>query len=99
MRSRLLMRLHDLHGAGNWIVRSNRMPTARLRFQRGLRIQSEANVIERLSTLTYAAALCSVLLILTADTRAQTSPPTLTTLATLHAAPLDGIKSVGCGNR
>ena len=95
MRSRLLMRLHDLHGAGNWVVRSNLMPTARLPFHRGLRIQSQENMIERLSALIYAATLCTVLLILTADTRAQTSPPALTTLATLHGAPLDGIDPLG----
>ena len=95
MRSRLLMRSHDLHGAGNWVVRSNLMPTARLPFHRGLRIQSQENMIERLSALIYAATLCTVLLILTADTRAQTSPPALTTLATLHGAPLDGIDPLG----
>ena len=41
--------------------------------------------------------LCAVLLIIAADTRAQTPPPLLTTLASFHGAPanLDGIDPLG----
>jgi len=54
-------------------------------------------MIERLSALTYVAALCAILLMLNSEARAQTSPPTLTTLATFHGAPpnLDGIDPLG----
>jgi uncharacterized protein (TIGR03437 family) len=54
-------------------------------------------MIERLSALTYVAALCAVLPILNSETRAQTSPPALTTLASFQGAPpnLDGIDPLG----
>lgn len=60
---------------------------------------AEAGMLYRRSSWrSYAAALGTVLLILTADTRAQTPPATLTTIATVPLAALptgDGVDPLG----
>jgi uncharacterized protein (TIGR03437 family) len=60
-------------------------------------LHAAGNWVVRPSALTYAAALCTALLTFTTDTMAQTSPATLTTLATFQGAPpnLDGIDPLG----